>query len=151
MPKFSKTSIRNLESCHKDLQTLCEYMIQHYDFSVVYGHRSMNIQNDLFKKGRRLIPGFKGDRREHYQIVDKQKVVTYRGFEKPSKHNAMPSNAVDIIPWPTGWSNAYKIYELAGFAKASYLYLKEIGEIENELIFGADWKNPADPVHIESA
>lgn len=149
MPNFSKTSQNNLDSCHKDLRTLCDYMIQHYDFSVVFGHRSMSIQNALFLKGRRLIPGEVGDRRDHYQIVDINRVVTYRGFEKASKHNTSPSLAIDIIPWPSGWSSEKKIYELAGFAKASYVYLKEYGLIKSEFRFGSDWKNPADPAHIE--
>jgi len=149
MAKFGRTSANNLSTCHRDLQILCEAMIVNYDFSVVFGHRSMAIQNALFKKGRKLKPDALGDKREDYIIVNRAQVVTYRGFEKPSNHNKFPSLAVDIIPYPSGWSNANKIYELAGFAKATYLELKAVGAIESEMTFGSDWKNPADPPHIE--
>ena len=149
MPKFGKQSQSNLNTCHKDLQTLCNEIIKDYDFSVVYGHRSMAIQNALFLKGRGLRVGVKGDKREHYIIKHKEKVVTYRGFERKSNHNHYPSLAVDIIPYPSGWANQNKIYELAGFAKATYLKLKAEGKIKNEMRFGSDWKNPADPPHIE--
>jgi len=124
-------------------------MIKEYDFSVVFGARSMAIQNALFLKGRELRPGEVGDRREHYVITNIKKVVTFRGFERKSNHNHYPSIAVDIIPYPSGWANQNKIYELAGFAKATYLKLKAEGKIESEMRFGSDWKNPADPPHIE--
>ncbi len=116
---------------------------------MVYGYRSMSIQNALFLKGRKKLPDTKGNKREHYLIENISKVVTYRGFDKKSNHNVNPSNAVDIIPYPVGWSNSHKIYELAGVAKAVYYYLKGTGKIKSNMRFGSDWKNPPDAPHIE--
>lgn len=149
MAVFGRQSITNKAQSHKDLQTLMEYAIHIIDFSIVYGHRTMAQQNGLFKKGRKLKDFCKGDKRSHYIITNVKEVVTYRGFDKPSKHNAFPSLAVDVIPYPNGWSNSEKISELAGVMKAAYYYLKKTGKIKSVMRFGSDWKNPADPAHIE--
>lgn len=149
MPSFSKKSLSILSTCEQDIITLCEYLIKYVDFSVVYGYRPMSIQNALFLKGRKKKEGAAGDKRDDYYIENKDRVVTYRGFERKSSHNYLPSRAVDIIPYPTGWSDQNKIYEMAGAAKVIYQQLKAEGKIKSEFVFGSDWKNPADPNHIE--
>lgn len=149
MPKFGKQSNQNLSTLERDLQTLCRESIKIIDFSIVFGHRAKELQNELFLKGRKQIPGTKGDKRAHYLIEDIKQVVTYRGFDKLSNHNYYPSKAFDAIPYPSGWANENKIYELAGVFKAVYYRLKEEGKITSTMRFGSDWKNPADPAHIE--
>lgn len=149
MYKFSSASKNILSTCDEDLITLCNALIQYVDFSVVYGHRPPSIQKALFLKGRKQKAGTIGDRRADYMIVDKSKVVTYRGLERPSNHNYLPSRAVDIIPYPSGWSDQNKIYELAGAAKVVYQQLKADGKIKKAMRFGSDWQNPPDPNHIE--
>lgn len=149
MYKFSKASLSILSTCDGDLVLLCKHLIKYVDFSVVYGYRPQSIQTALFKKGRKLKEGRIGDVRDDYMIVDKSKVVTYRGLERPSSHNHYPSHAVDIIPYPSGWSDANKIYELAGAAKVVYQQLRADGKIKKAMRFGSDWQNPPDPNHIE--
>lgn len=149
MPKFARQSITNLTQSERDLQTLHREAIKIIDYSIIFGHRDMAQQNALFLKGRKLIPGAKGDKQSHYIIHKPNEVVTYRGFEKKSQHNYWPSKATDQIPYPAGWSRPDKIYELAGVLKAVYHRLKAEGKITSTIRFGSDWKNPADPAHIE--
>ena len=149
MPQFGQQSYSKLATCEQELQTLLLEVVKTYDVSIVFGNRSMAIQNALYLKGRKKIPASAGDRRSNYLIEDIKKVVTYRGFEKKSMHNYNPSRAVDVIPYPSGWSNVNKIYEMAGFIKATYLRLKKEGKLKKDLRFGSDWLNPADPAHIE--
>jgi D-alanyl-D-alanine carboxypeptidase-like protein len=54
-------------------------------------HRTPNEQFDLFKKGRQFINGA-------WVVVNKSEKVTGKdGFKNPSRHNFLPSTAVDII------------------------------------------------------
>ena len=128
---------------------MCHHLIKVIDFSVVYGYRPESIQTALFYKGRKKKDGYPGTKRSDFIIVDKSRVVTYRGLDKPSEHNYLPSRAVDIIPYPSGWSRPEKIYELAGAAKATVARLKEEGKVSKEFTFGSDWQNPPDPNHIQ--
>jgi len=149
MAKFSRSSRDKLATCEHDLQTLMNEVIKEYDISVIYGHRPIDVQNELYKKGRKLIPGEPGDIRADYLIVDRERVVTYRGFDSPSNHNYDPSRAIDVVPYPSKWTDINKLYEMAGYIKAVYHRLFREGKIKNKLTFGSDWHNPQDPAHIE--
>ena len=39
MPEFSNKSRAKLDTCHEDLQAICEKVIEHYDFTVLEGYR----------------------------------------------------------------------------------------------------------------
>ena len=149
MPSFGEQSKLHLGTCHPDLITLMNEVVKEYDISVVFGHRSLSQQNALFRKGRKLKAGYDGSKRDHYDIVDKSKVVTYRGYDRKSKHNYYPSLAVDVIPYPSKWSSEHKIYEMAGYVKAVYQRLKKEGKISSKLVFGSDWRGLPDPAHVE--
>ena len=137
MPSFGANSKNILKTCHPDLVLVMEQSIKVMDFSVLEGHRSMQRQNQLFKQRstKVLFPN--------------------------SKHNAMPSNAVDVAPYPIDWSNEHKnlsrYYYLAGTIMAIAHKLKAQGRITNHLRWGGDWdmdKNFADQnfddlVHFE--
>ena len=73
MPRFGKTSKRNLLSCHPDLVRLFDEVIKHYDCSIVCGHRGEDEQNAL------------------YLSIPPKTKVQY----PDSKHNSLPSMAVD--------------------------------------------------------
>jgi hypothetical protein len=90
MPAFSEFSTLNLLSCHSDLIAILSDLIEDFDFRVVCGHRNMEEQNAAFESGHstKIWPN--------------------------SKHNGMPSHAVDIIPWPECYSDLNKFYLLAG-------------------------------------
>lgn len=128
MPKFGRTSRERLETCHKDLQLIMNIAIKIMDFSVIFGHRSIEEQQKLFSQGRNSSG----------KIVDRSKVVTYvDGVEKKSDHNFLPSRAVDIAPYPIDWSNDRKaiarFYLLAGVILAIAWILRI------EIEWGGDW------------
>ena len=78
MPKFGQTSKENLSTCHEDLQRLFNEVIKHWDCSVTEGYRNEERQNKAYRGG-------------------KSKVKYPNG-----KHNRVPSNAVDVVPYVSG-------------------------------------------------
>jgi len=74
MPQFSNTSKKRLDTCHPDIQLILNDLIKFMDFTVVSGMRDKEEQNALY-------PKFSKVKFPH------------------SKHNANPSNAVDIAPY----------------------------------------------------
>ena len=79
MPKFGKRSLEQLNTVHPKLMRVAYEVIKVYDHSVIWGHRGEVEQNAVFKKGLSTL-------------------------EWPnSKHNKLPSVAIDVIPWPKKW------------------------------------------------
>ena len=91
MPRFSQKSKDNLASCHQDLQDVFNEVIRYKDCSVLCGHRNRHDQNHLYSVGK-----------SHAQYPQ-------------GKHNFMPSEAVDAVPYPIKWDDANSFYEFAGF------------------------------------
>ena len=68
-------------------------MIKFFDCTVIQGHRGKEEQNKYFDEG-------------------KSKVKYPNG-----RHNANPSNAVDVVPYPIDWKDTDRMYYFAGFVK----------------------------------
>lgn len=98
MPKFSRSSLIKLETCHEDLQKICNQAIKIIDFSVLCGHRTQDEQEKAYRRG------------------------TSKLTWPYSKHNSTPSLAVDLLPFPVDWFNVSRFHALAGvlFAIAAY-------------------------------
>jgi peptidoglycan L-alanyl-D-glutamate endopeptidase CwlK len=126
MPKFGKRSTETLKTCHKDLQTLFNEVIQHYDCSVISGHRTPSEQYKLYQQGRKT----KGPQ-----------VTQIDGYKKKSKHNYSPSLGVDVVPYPIEWKNLDRMKVFIGFVLGVAAMLKKKGEIKNTIISGIDWDN----------
>lgn len=96
---FSKTSLERLNTCHPDLQRLFNEVIKNYDCSILCGHRGEAEQNEAFAKG-----------------------ASEKKFPD-SKHNVLPSMAVDVMPCPVNWAstkqNLCKLYHFVGYVKAT--------------------------------
>ena len=123
MPQYSNRSKANLATVHTDLQTLFNEVIKHYDCTVVSGLRTAEEQAKLYAQGR-TAPGT---------------IVTYKdGYEKQSKHQG--GNAVDVIPYPSGYKDKNELIRFAGFVLGVASMLKEQGKISNNLEWGGDWK-----------
>ena len=86
-----KRSNVNLASCDERLQKIFNKVIQHVDCSVLEGHRGEERQNKLQEEG-------------------KSKVRYPDG-----RHNASPSNAVDVAPYPIDWDDRERFHLFAGF------------------------------------
>ena len=134
MPSFGLKSMTNLQTCHRDLQTVLHEAILYYDFSVVFGHRSTEVQFELYKKGRKLI-------NDRWVVKQANEVVTFKdGTEKRSRHNFEPSKAVDIIPYPSGWSNKKEFYYMAGVIMTIAGQALRKGNIEYAITWGGVWQ-----------
>ena len=117
MPKYGKRSIHNLSTAHSALVILFSEVIKYFDCSIIEGSRSVERQKELFDKG--------------FSKID--------GKTKKSKHNFMPSLAVDVVPYPINWSDKKRMYYFAGFVKGIAKLLLKEGKIKHEIRWGGDW------------
>lgn len=93
MPRFSRTSLARLRTAHPKLQQLFERVVMDYDCTILEGHRSKEAQNRAYDEGRSKLRWPEG------------------------KHNALPSRAVDVAPYPVEWRNLKRFYDFAGFVR----------------------------------
>lgn len=125
MPRFSKLSKDRLLTCHKDIQEVCNELIKQYDFSVLEGHRGEKEQNSAYKKGNSQVRW------------------------PNSAHNSIPSNAVDLAPYPIDWDNLDRFREMIIRFDTIANMLREQGKISSHFVYGANWKTLSDYPHIE--
>ena len=109
MPKFGKKSRERLATCDERLQRVFNEVINYVDCSVLEGHRSAERQDKLFEEG-------------------KTKVKYPNG-----RHNANPSRAVDVVPYPIDWKDRERFHLFAGFV-LGIAYSMDIA-----LRWGGDW------------
>jgi len=101
--KFGVTSSQRLSNCHKDIIEVMNEAIKFtdIDFGISCGYRSVKEQQDLYNQGRNKAGV----------------IVTYvDGIKMKSKHNSLPSLAVDIYAYVDGratWDEKY-LYYLGG-------------------------------------
>ena len=109
MPKFGKRSRANLKTAHDDLQRLFKEVVKYFDCTVICGHRDESSQNKAFHEGFSKVKFPNG------------------------RHNAMPSQAVDVCPYPVDWKDLDRFRYFAGFVLgvASQMGIKVRG--------GGDW------------
>ena len=94
MYKWSKSSKKRLESCHPDLQRIFNHVIKYVDCKVTDGHRGEEKQNEYFALGK------------------SQKKWPESG------HNKIPSEAIDVVPYPVNWTNVNRFYMFVGYVRA---------------------------------
>lgn len=126
MPGFSKKSLDKLNTCHPKLQLVMNEAIKHYDFTVLYGTRTVAEQFELYKKGRELQPD------GTWKKVGST-VTELDGKTKKSKHNYSPSLAVDIAPYPIDWNNIQRFKDLAKVVESAAI------AVGVKIVWGADW------------
>ena len=120
MSVFGKRSTKNLEECHKDLQTIFNEVIKYFDCSIIAGHRSQQDQDIAYAKG-----------------LSKVKYPN-------SKHNKIPSMAVDAVPYYKDsphirWNDSSRMDYFAGYVMGIASLLKNRGIIDHALRWGNDW------------
>tara|TARA_R110000751_G_scaffold299235_1_gene409761 strand:- start:1549 stop:1938 length:390 start_codon:yes stop_codon:yes gene_type:complete len=109
MPKFGRKSKERLSTCDIRLQEVFNEVINHIDCTVLEGHRGEERQNRFVDEG-------------------KSKVRFPNG-----RHNSMPSNAVDITPYPVDWNDRERQTLFAGFV------LGVASRMGINLRWGGDW------------
>src|ERR1043166_7763167 len=115
MPKFGAESLKQLATCHPDLQVVINEIIKYIDFSVLEGHRGQSAQEAAFAAGNTKLHWPNG------------------------KHNKFPSFAVDIAPYPLNWKDTERVVYFAGFIMAIAKMLLAQGKITHEVRWGGDW------------
>ena len=111
MAKFGKRSQERLDTCEEDLQKLFNEVVKHFDCSVLEGHRGKELQNKYFKEGKSKLKFPKG------------------------RHNASPSKAVDVVPYPVDWNDTERMYYFSGFVKGI------AATMGLTIRWGGDWDN----------
>lgn len=112
MPKFGRTSMNNLSKVDNDLIEVLDEAIKHYDFSVIWGYRNEEQQNQMYADGATRNPW------------------------PTSNHNQNPSRAVDIVPYPNG----YEASEREFCELATYIYAAALRRAI-DIKWGGHWVN----------
>lgn len=140
MPSFGSSSKRRLATTHEILQELCTRVVEHHDITILTGHRGEGEQTAAFVSG----------------VSTKQWPL--------SKHNRLPSMAVDVAPWPIpedwgnlkgqtlharnlDWKERAKFYETVAVFRFAWQQLCDdlpgLSE-KYRLRSGADWNDDGD-------
>jgi len=149
MPKFGRTSKKNLASCTMDIQRVLKIIIRTYDISVVSGRRTAEEQFKLFKKGRKRDP--RGGRRRWVKIKGRKTVTNCDGYKIRSNHQSTgsrPCKAADVVPYPKMWKSKEELAFMAGMVKAVSNRLLGEGRNKKPVLWGGRWKNFPDFPHI---
>lgn len=91
--KYGKSSSERLATCHPELQRLFNSLIEDYDISILCGHRTEEAQNSAVARGNSKV---------NYPM---------------SKHNTLPSMAVDAGLYPISWDDIGRWYMFAGIVR----------------------------------
>jgi peptidoglycan L-alanyl-D-glutamate endopeptidase CwlK len=119
MPKFSIKSMQKLSTCDNRLQVLFYEVIKEFDCTILCGHRGEAEQNAAYASGNSKLK-----------------------YPK-SKHNSLPSMAVDVAPYPIDWLDLKRFKELSEVVK------KKAAELNIGIVWGGDWKKFPDAPHYE--
>lgn len=118
-------STKALDTAHPKLQRLIREVDKRLskrrllDLTVVCGHRGQAEQEKAYAQHKST---------KHWP---------------DSKHNTLPSNAVDVAPYPTDWTDTTTFALLAGYI------LAVANDLDIEVNVGALWKKFPDLPHVE--
>jgi peptidoglycan L-alanyl-D-glutamate endopeptidase CwlK len=117
MYNFGKSSMEKLKTCHEDIQKVFNEVIRvsKIDIGISEGNRSKEMQKHYFETGKSKV--------------------------KVSKHESIPSEAVDVFAYVNGKAN-YDIHNLAyiaGLVDAVSARLYMLKEIEHKIRWGGNW------------
>lgn len=120
MNKYSESSKQRLETCDTDLQIIFKRVLPDFDHSILCGHRDKVAQNKAFNDGKSQLNW------------------------PDSKHNKLPSLAVDAAPYDYSisgidWEDIERLTYFAGFVMGVAQTLYDEGIISKRLRWGGDW------------
>lgn len=93
MWNYSRRSELHKQTCDDRLQFILDELIKLMDVKVHCGHRGEVDQNEAFDK-------------------------KYSKLKYPrSRHNSLPSRAVDVAPYPTDWENRERFMYMQGLIR----------------------------------
>ena len=119
MFKLSTLSQAKLNTCHSDLILLINEVAKTEKCAVICGHRGKAEQEKAYNSG------------------------TSRAKWGQSKHNQMPSLAVDVVPLPLDWDN------IESFEKLGNIIMEKAKELKINIKWGRDFTKLKDYPHFE--
>jgi peptidoglycan L-alanyl-D-glutamate endopeptidase CwlK len=90
MPHFGTTSLAHLRTADRRLQSLAHEVIKYMDHTILCGHRGKQEQDEAVRNGKSKTPW------------------------PTSKHNRLPSKAIDVAPYPIDWDDEVRFARLMG-------------------------------------
>jgi hypothetical protein len=93
MYQYSQKSLDKIKTLDPRLQMILHELIKVMDVKIIWGYRGEQEQNSAFDRGN-----------------------STKRFPE-SKHNRMPSRAVDVTPHPVNWEDTNKFYYMDGVIK----------------------------------
>ncbi len=109
MPSFSKASMSRLAECDTRLVSIFTEVIKHFDCAIITGHRTRADQDEKFRSGLSKV-----------QFPN-------------SRHNMLPSMAVDAAPYPIDWNDRERFTLFAG-------YVQGVAQMMGiKIKWGGDW------------
>lgn len=120
MNKYSATSKERLETCHTELQVLFKRVLPDFDHSILCGHRDKVAQTKAFNDGKSQLNW------------------------PDSKHNKLPSLAVDAAPYDYAvsgidWEDLERMAYFGGFVMGVAQTLYDEGQMSYKLRWGGDF------------
>ena len=109
MPKFSLNSKARLATCHILLQDVFNEVVRHFDCAILCGYRTEAEQSRAVEEGRSFT------------------------LYPESKHNRVPADAVDVVPYPVDWENLGRFRYFAGFT------MGVAAKMGTPITWGGDW------------
>ena len=123
MSIFGTHSLQKLETCHSDIQAVVKKVAELCDIIVVCGHRDRRDQEKAFETGTSKL---------HYP---------------ESKHNSLPSLAVDLAPCSKKGDIDWN--DLKSFDGLSRKVKKIASMFDVKLVWGGDFSHFKDRPHYE--
>ncbi len=121
MPSFSTASAQRLLTCDHQLQALFSEVIKHADHSILCGHRGEQEQREAYETGASQLNW------------------------PDSKHNYMPSKALDAAPYPINWGDIGAFLAFGAIVKECAV------RMGIKVRWGGDFKSWKDYPHWELA
>jgi peptidoglycan L-alanyl-D-glutamate endopeptidase CwlK len=116
MQEFNQISKFRLATCHPDLVTLFNAVLQYRDCTILEGYRGQAAQEAAFAAGKSKL---------HFP---------------DGKHNHKPSFAADVVPWPIpDWSDTKEFIFFAGVVQGVALKLFDEGKMTHHIRWGGAW------------
>lgn len=123
MNQYSEKSLQRLATCARPLQVLMHEVLVIRDHTIVCGFRSEFEQNEAFRLGHSKL-----------QFPE-------------SKHNSVPSEAVDAVPYPIKWNDPdpkiRKRYEIECYHFAG-IVLGVAAKLDIPIRWGGNWDGDGD-------
>jgi len=114
MPYFSNRSMQKLFTCDERLQRIAIEVIKYLDITITDGHRSREDQERAYHAGLSKLQ-----------------------YPK-SKHNKVPSLAMDCVPYPINYDQPEAFYYMAGYIQAV------ANKMDIPIRWGGDWDKDHD-------